>query len=102
MNFCIISAEVIDTPLSSRTNSDSHFSTVLVQFHSPYEKKNGSRSQSTVTVIGWGELAQAIDFLQDGDRLMVSGQLKITSVERPEGFREKQLELIAQNLYPLR
>lgn len=51
-------------------------------------------------VIGWGSLAQEIqERYQVGDRVLIEGRLTINTVERPEGFKEKQAELTAQKLH---
>lgn len=53
-------------------------------------------------VVGWGNLAQEMQTsYQIGDRVVIEGRLSMNSVDRPEGFKEKQAELTASKIYSL-
>ena len=57
---------------------------------------------SKLKVIGWGNLAQEMQTSYSiGDRVVIEGRLGINSVDRPEGFKEKQAELTASKIYSL-
>jgi single-stranded DNA-binding protein len=53
-------------------------------------------------VIGWGNLAQEISQkYHAGEQVVIEGRLSMNAVDRPEGFKEKRAELVANKLYPL-
>ncbi len=53
-------------------------------------------------VVGWGSLAQDIqNRLQVGQRLVLEGRLRMNTVPRPDGVKEKRAELILSRLHPL-
>lgn len=55
-----------------------------------------------VKVVGWGNLAQEMQSqYQMGDRVVIEGRLGMNTVDRPEGFKEKQAELTASKIYTL-
>lgn len=58
-------------------------------------------SPSQFKAIGWGNLAQTIQTASysAGDRVVVEGRLTMKTVDRPEGFREKQAEITVQRMY---
>lgn len=66
---------------------------------------NGLRPEdppAKLKVIGWGNLAQEMQNTYSiGDRIVIEGRLGINSVDRPEGFKEKQAELTASKIYSL-
>jgi single-stranded DNA-binding protein len=53
-------------------------------------------------VIGWGNLATEIQQSYTiGDRIVIEGRLKMDTIERPEGFKEKRAELVAGRIHRL-
>lgn len=51
-------------------------------------------------VVGWGNLATEIqESYQVGDRIIIHGNLRINTIDRPEGFKEKRAELTASRIY---
>ncbi len=53
-------------------------------------------------VVGWGNLATEMQqSYQIGDRVVIEGRLGMNTVERQEGFKEKQAELTASKIYSL-
>lgn len=51
-------------------------------------------------VVGWGNLATEIqESYQVGDRLIIQGYLRMNTIDRPEGFKEKRAELTASRIY---
>lgn len=53
-------------------------------------------------VVGWGSLAQDIqNRLQVGQRLVLEGRMRMNTVPRPDGVKEKRAELILSRLHPL-
>jgi single-strand DNA-binding protein len=55
---------------------------------------------ATIKVIGWGNLAQQIqEQFHQGDQVIIEGRLGMNTVDRPEGFKEKQAELTASRIH---
>ena len=51
-------------------------------------------------VLGWGTIAQEmIDQLKEGDSLVLEGRLRMNSVTRKDGTKEKQAELTASKIH---
>lgn len=69
-----------------------------VQFSGPRPEDPPSK----LKVVGWGNLAQEMQTSYSvGDRVVVEGRLGMNSIDRPEGFKEKQAELTASRIYSL-
>jgi len=55
-----------------------------------------------IKVVGWGNLAQDLqNRAQAGQRLVVEGRLRISTVSRADGVKEKRAELTLARLHPL-
>ncbi|HZG40572.1 MAG TPA: single-stranded DNA-binding protein, partial [Nodosilinea sp.] len=55
---------------------------------------------SQMKVVGWGNLAQDIQAqYQAGQRVLLEGRLAMNVVDRPEGYKEKQVEMTVQRIY---
>ena len=53
-------------------------------------------------VVGWGSLAQDLqNRVQVGQRLMVEGRLRMNTVSRQDGVKEKRAEFTLSRLHPL-
>jgi single-strand DNA-binding protein len=53
-------------------------------------------------VVGWGSLAQDLqNRVQVGQRLMVEGRLRMNTVTRQDGVKEKRAEFTLSRLHPL-
>ena len=99
MNNCILMAEVIQDPqLRYTPDNQTPVTEMWVQFPGIREEDPPSK----LKVVGWGNLAQEIqERYHVGDRLIVEGRLNMSTVDRPEGFKEKRAELTAQRLHLL-
>lgn len=97
MNHCTLMAEIVQAP-QLRYTSDNQ--TPVVDF---IIKIPGLRSEdppAQLKAVGWGNLAQDIQAqYHAGDRVVVEGRLSMKTMERPEGFKEKQAEITAQRVY---
>jgi single-stranded DNA-binding protein len=99
MNTCILMAEIIQAPqLRYTSESQTPVTEMMVQFP-------GSRPEdppAMLKVVGWGNLAQDMqEHYHVGDRIVIEGRLSMSTVDRPEGFKEKRAELTAQRIYQL-
>ncbi|NET34677.1 MAG: single-stranded DNA-binding protein [Cyanothece sp. SIO1E1] len=99
MNSCILMAEIIQDPqLRYTSDTQTPIAELLVQFP-------GLRAEeppATLKVVGWGNLAQEIqERCHQGDRVLLEGRLSMTTIDRPEGFKEKRAELTVQRIHSL-
>jgi single-strand DNA-binding protein len=99
MNSCILMAEITQEPqLRYLPDSQTPIAELEVQFP-------GSRPEDPVNkmkAVGFGNLAQEIQSRYHvGDRVVIEGSLRMNTVERPEGFKEKRAELNVQRIHSL-
>ena len=53
-------------------------------------------------IIGWGNIAQEmVDELKEGQNIIIEGRLKMNSVPRKDGTKEKQPELTASKIHQI-
>ncbi len=53
-------------------------------------------------VVAWRDLAQQInEKYHEGDFVIVEGRLNMNTIDRPEGFKEKRVELTVSRIYPV-
>ncbi|NEQ55678.1 MAG: single-stranded DNA-binding protein [Leptolyngbya sp. SIO3F4] len=98
MNHCILMAEIVEMP-QLRYTSDNQ--TPIAEFKVKIAGLRPEDSPSQFKAVGWGNLAQTIQDASygPGDRVVIEGRLTMKSVDRPEGFREKQAEITVQRLH---
>lgn len=99
MNNCILMAEIVEAPqLRYTTENQTPIAEFVVKFP-------GLREEDTpgqMKVLGWGNLAQEIqEKYRAGDRVLLEGRLGMSTVERPEGFKEKRAEMTVQRVSPI-
>ncbi|MEM8613970.1 MAG: single-stranded DNA-binding protein, partial [Cyanobacteria bacterium P01_H01_bin.105] len=95
MNHCILMAEIVEVP-QLRYTSDNQ--TPIAEFKIKIAGLRPDDNPSQFKAVGWGKLAQTIQetSYSPGDRVVIEGRLTMKSVDRPEGFREKQAEITVQ------
>lgn len=92
-------AEVIRPP-QLRYTQDNQMAIADMEVQFPGQRPEDPPAK--LKVVGWGNLAQEMQTsYQLGDRVVIEGRLSINSVDRPEGFKEKQAELTASKIYSL-
>ena len=68
-------------------------------------KRQGLRSEDPtrdLKIIGWGNIAQEmVDELKEGQNIIIEGRLKMNSVTRKDGTKEKQAELPASKIHQI-
>jgi len=99
MNSCILMVEVIQEPQIRYTqDNQTPVAEMMVQFPS----LRAEEPPAKIKAVGWGNLASELhERYHPQDRLVIEGRLRMSTIDRPEGFREKQAELIAQRIYPV-
>ncbi len=99
MNSIILLAEIVQEP-QLRFTSDNQ--TPIAEMRIQFAGLRPEDPPAKVKAIGWGNLAQEIQSkYREGDRVIVEGRLSMNTVDRPEGFKEKQAELTIQKIYTL-
>ena len=98
MNHCILMAEIVEVP-QLRYTSDNQ--TPIAEFKVKIAGLRPDDSPAQFKAVGWGNLAQTIQEASygPGDRVVIEGRLTMKTVDRSEGFREKQAEITVQKLH---
>jgi len=99
MNHCLIQAVINGAPQMRYTKENqTPIAEMIVNF-------KGLRSEDPtrdLKIIGWGNIAQAmVDELKEGQNIVIEGRLKMNSVTRKDGTKEKQPELTASKIHQI-
>ncbi len=99
MNHCLIQAVINSAPEMRYTKENqTPIAEMIVNF-------KGLRSEDPtrdLKIIGWGNIAQEmVDELKEGQNIIIEGRLKMNSVTRKDGTKEKQPELTASKIHQL-
>jgi single-stranded DNA-binding protein len=100
MNHCMLMAEIVSVPQLRYTQDNQ---TPIAEFAVVFPGLRAEDPTQQMKVIGWGNLAQEMqEGYVTGDRVLLEGRLSMNTVDRPEGFKEKQAEMTAQRIYKLK
>ncbi len=92
-------AEIVDAP-QLRYTADNQ--TPIAEFVVKFPGLRAEDTPGQMKVVGWGNLAQEIqERYKMGDRVLLEGRLGMSTVERPEGFKEKRAEMTVQRVSPI-
>ena len=99
MNHCLIQAVIYSAPQMRYTKENqTPIAEMIVNF-------KGLRSEDPnrdLKIIGWGNIAQEmVDELKEGQNIVIEGRLKMNSVTRKDGTKEKQPELTASKIHQI-
>ena len=99
MNHCLIQAVINSAPQMRYTKEQqTPIAEMIVNF-------KGLRSEDptrALKIIGWGNIAQEmVDELKEGQNIVIEGRLKMNSVTRKDGTKEKQPELTASKIHQI-
>ena len=99
MNHCLLEVEVLEEP-KVRYAPDNQLPIAEMTV-----RLDGLRPEDPpgqLRVVGFGNLAQDLqNRVQVGQRLVVEGRLRVNSITRPDGMREKKIEFTLARLHPL-
>ncbi|MCU0552987.1 MAG: single-stranded DNA-binding protein [Leptolyngbya sp. Prado105] len=99
MNSIILLADIVQEP-QLRYTSDTQ--TAIAEMRIEFSGLRPEDPPTKLKAVGWGNLAQEIQAnYHEGDRVILEGRLTMNTIERPEGFKEKQAELTIQKIYSL-
>jgi len=99
MNHCLIQAVINSAPQMRYTKENqTQIAEMIVNF-------KGLRNEDPtrdLKIIGWGNTAQEmVDELKEGPNIVIEGRLKMNSVTRKDGTKEKQPELTASKIHQI-
>jgi len=99
MNHCLIQAVINSAPQMRYTKENqTPIAEMIVNF-------KGLRSEDPtreLKILGWGNIAQGmVDELKEGQNIVIEGRLKMNSVTRKDGTKEKQPELTASKIHKI-
>lgn len=99
MNSCILQATVVEAPqLRYTQDNQTPVAEMVVQFPGLSSKDAPAR----LKVVGWGSVAQELqDRCRINDEVVLEGRLRISSLLKPDGNREKQTELTVTRVHHL-
>lgn len=98
MNSFVLMAKIVRSPQLRYTQDNQLAVTeMMVQF----DNLSPNAPPSTLKVVGWGSLATEMnDKYTEGDEVILSGRLKMDTIDRQEGFKEKRAELTVSSIHP--
>jgi len=97
MNHCLIQS-VIKTNPQMRYTKDNQ--TPIAEMIVSIKGLRNDDPINDLKVLGWGSLAQEmVDQLKEGHNVVLEGRLRMNSVTRQDGTKEKQAELTASKIH---
>ncbi len=98
MNQAILMAEVVQPPQTRYTQDQ----TAIAETQARYPGLRPEDPAGTLKVVAFGNMAQEVqDKCQPGQWFIFEGRLRMNTIERPEGFKEKVVELNVSKIYPM-
>ncbi|WP_029626267.1 single-stranded DNA-binding protein [Synechococcus sp. CB0205] len=99
MNHCLLEVEVLEAPQVRYTQDNQ---TPVAEMAVQFDGLRPDDPAGQLKVVGWGSLAQDLqNRVQVGQRLMVEGRLRMNTVSRQDGTKEKRAEFTLSRLHPL-
>ena len=99
MNHCLLEVEVLEAPQVRYTQDNQ---TPVAEMAVRFAGLRPEDPPGQIKVVGWGNLAQDLqNRAQAGQRLVVEGRLRINTVSRADGVKEKRAEITLARLHPL-
>ena len=99
VNHCLLEVEVLEAPQLRYTQDNQ---TPVAEMAVQFEGLRPDDPPGQLKVVGWGNLAQDLqNRVQVGQRLMVEGRLRMNTVTRQDGVKEKRAEFTLARLHPI-
>ncbi len=97
MNHCLLEVEVLEAPQVRYTQDNQ---TPVAEMAVQFDGLRPDDPPGQLKVVGWGSLAQDLqNRVQVGQRLMVEGRLRMNTVTRQDGVKEKRAEFTLSRLH---
>ena len=99
MNHCVLEVEVTDAPTVRYTQDNQ---TPIAEMAVRFDSLRDGDPPGELKVVGWGNLAQDLqNRVQLGQRLLIEGRLRMNTVPRGDGMKEKRAEFTLARLHPI-
>jgi single-stranded DNA-binding protein len=99
VNHCLLEVEVLEAPKLRYTQDNQ---TPIAEMNVRLEGLRPEDPAGELKVVGFGSLAQDLQNRgQVGQRLVVEGRLRMNTVARQDGIKEKKVEFTLARLHPL-
>ena len=97
MNHCLIQSVIKINPQMRYTKDNQ---TPIAEMIVGIKGLRNDDPVNDLKVLGWGTIAQEmVDQLREGDSVVLEGRLRMNSVTRKDGTKEKQAELTASRIH---
>ena len=75
--------------------------TPLAEIEAEFDSLRSDAPPSTIKVIGWGKLAEELqNTVQVDSKIVIEGRLRMNSVPRQDGTKEKRAEFTLSRIHP--
>jgi len=99
LNHCLLEVEVLEAPQVRYTQDNQ---TPVAEMSVRFDGLRPDDPPGQLKVVGWGNLAQDLqNRVRVGQRLVLEGRLRMNTVTRQDGVKEKRAELTLARLHPL-
>ncbi len=99
MNHCLLEVLVKKAPTVRFTQDNK---TPLAEVEAEFESLRADDPPSTIKIVGWGKLAEELqNSVKINSKLIVEGRLRMNSVPRQDGTKEKRAEFTLSRIHPL-
>ena len=97
MNHCLIQSVIKSNPQMRYTKENQ---TPIAEMLVSFQGLRNEDPLGELKVLGWGAIAQEMtDQLKEGQNIVLEGRLRMNSVTREDGTKEKQAELTASRIH---
>tara|TARA_A100001037_G_C14588839_1_gene387769 strand:- start:2 stop:478 length:477 start_codon:yes stop_codon:yes gene_type:complete len=99
MNHCVLEVQVKKAPTVRYTQENK---TPIAEMEVLFDGLRADDSPGELKVVGWGNMAQELqDRVQTGQKLVVEGRLRMNTIPRQDGTKEKRAELTLSKFHKL-
>lgn len=99
MNSCVLMAKIVRTP-QLRYTQDNQLAVADMMIE--FENSTPNSPPCTLKATAWGNLATDISQqYKEGNKVILTGRLKMNLIEKQEGYKEKIAELTISHIYPV-
>ena len=97
MNHCLIQAVINSAPQMRYTKENK---TPIAEMTVNFKGLRDEDPSRELKVVGWGTIAkEMVEELKEGQNIVLEGRLRMNSVTRKDGTKEKQTELTASRIH---
>lgn len=99
VNHCLLEVEVLEPPQVRYTQDNQ---TPVAEMAVRFEGLRPDDPPGQIKAVGWGSVAQDLqNRVVAGQRLLLEGRLRMNTVSRPDGIKEKRAEFTLSRFHPV-